>query len=330
MIAGVELAAWMVDPARQKLSTDAADAFARRWAERPLIADLRRELDSMPVKTAALARDAALRFMDRSAEIQALIDELVAAMAADPYFQPPFTPASSEIHTGIALIEDPTLSIAIGISGVDALAAKKSVKRGPVSINFTGLLTIFRFVKAGGATLSFWEAPEIKPSFVSESSGRCRLVERRKIEDGETIVMDGRFQSFVIEHATSDLAYLHAIVRAEGAPLAVEYDSRTLEFVGAASTDEQSSRVQMMVTLLRLMDRTDAVPLIERLLDSPHFYARWHLMRELLAIDAEAALPSLRAMAVGDPHDEVRAAAQQTLEMFFPDEAGSEAARCRA
>ena len=57
------------------------------------------------------------------------------------------------------------------------------------------------------------------------------------------------------------------------------------------------------------------------------FYARWYLMRELLALNAEAARPVLEAMASADPHPEVRAAALQTLEMFFGEE---EPARCRA
>jgi len=43
-------------------------------------------------------------------------------------------------------------------------------------------------------------------------------------------------------------------------------------------------------------------------------------MRELLALDADAALPPLRRMADRDPHPEVRAAARQTLELFFADE----------
>ena len=82
----------------------------------------------------------------------------------------------------------------------------------------------------------------------------------------------------------------------------------------------------MMVSLLRVMEREDALPLIAEALDSPHFYTRWHIMRELLAMDAEAALPPLRRMAADDPHPEVRAAARQTLDLFFADEEAEDAA----
>jgi hypothetical protein len=37
-------------------------------------------------------------------------------------------------------------------------------------------------------------------------------------------------------------------------------------------------------------------------------------MRELLGLDAEAALPHLRKMAASDPHRETRRAARQALE----------------
>ena len=93
-----------------------------------------------------------------------------------------------------------------------------------------------------------------------------------------------------------------------------------LAYAGATSTDEASSRTEMMVSLLRLFDRGDAIPELTGLLESSHFYTRWHVMREFLAMDTEAALPHLRRMAEDDPHPEVRAAAAQSLAMFFSEE----------
>jgi hypothetical protein len=258
--------------------------------------------------------------MDRAEDLDALMGELLASAAGDPFFRPPFQPMSSDIHNAFLLYHNPDLSIALGATGVDMLAAKKAGPRGATSIGFTGVTTLFRYLRAGGATISFWEAPPITDLFDSSNAGTARLVERRRIEDGEEIVVDGRHQSFIIDHATSDMIFFQALVRVDAAPVAAEYDSKTLSFIGASSTDETSSRVQMMVSLLRTMEREDAVPLFIAALDSPHFYARWHIMRELLALDAAAALPHLRRMAASDPHPEVRAAARQTLELFFADE----------
>ena len=335
MIAGAELAAWLRDATAQARSLAAVEACARRWSRQPLMTEIERALAALPERSAAAVLDVARSFMDKSDEVAAMMAELMASSRADPFFRPPFHPMSSEIHSGLLLFHNPDLSIALGVSGVDLLAAKGG-PRGPASINFSGITTMFRYLKAGEATLPFWEAPPITDDFVAGRAGTCRCTGRRKIADGEEIVIDGRYQSFTIEHAASDMLYFQAMARTGAAPLAAEYDSETLAFIGASSTDEASSRVQMMVSLLRTMEREDALPLIVESLASPHFYTRWHIMRELLAMDAEAGLEPLRRMAADDPHPEVRAAAQQTLELFFDgaDEAGPEPVQgdlqCRA
>lgn len=321
MIAGPALAAWLADRDAQKRSHAFVEARASEWSRHPLMAGLERTLSRLPERSTAAVLDAARGFMDQSAGVAALMDELIASSRKDPFFRPPFNPMASEVNSGLLLFHNPDLSIALGVAGADRLAVKKAGRSGGASIGFTGLTTLFRYLKGGGATLSFWEAPPITEGFLASQAGACRFVERRRIEDGEEVLVDGRHQSFIIEHATSDMLYFQAMVRPGAAPLAVEYDSDTLAFVGASSTDEASSRVQMMVSLLRTMDRRDALPLIEESLASPHFYTRWHIMRELLAMDAEVALPPLRLMAANDPHPEVRAVARQTLDLFFADEA---------
>lgn len=319
MKAGEALAAWLADPEAHWRSYAGVDGCARKWSRHPLMTETERALATLEERTPEAVLGIARAFMDRTDDIDALMGELLQSSAGDPFFRPPFQPMSSDIHNAFLLYHHPDLSIALGATGVDMLAAKKAGSRGATSIGFTGVTTLFRYLRSGGATLSFWEAPPITALFDSSSAGTARLVERRAIRDGEEIVIDGRHQSFIIEHATSDMIFLQALVRVDAAPVAAEYDSRTLSFIGASSTDETSSRVQMMVSLLRTMDREDAVPLIVAALDSPHFYARWHIMRELLALDADAALPHLRRMAAADPHPEVRAAAAQTLQLFFAD-----------
>jgi hypothetical protein len=326
MIIDRELAAWLADPARKLASATTADLTARAWAGHELVQGLRRELEAIEPKTAEAVLAAAERFMNQEEQIAGFVRDLVAKSVADPFFQPAFLTLAGDISTGLVLYADRNVFISLAVAGVDALAAKKSGNRGPSSIAFTGLPTLFHVVKSGGATLSFWEAPRIGADFVGDRTGRCRMTEMRRIEDGERILIDGWTQSFVIEHATSDIILLQAAVHAECAPLALEYDSKTCEFIGASSTDEGSSRIEMMVSLMRAMDHKEAGPLLEELLESPHFFTRWYVMREYLGLDAEAALPSLRRLAGGDPHPHVRAAAQQTLAMFFDQDLAQEEA----
>ena len=39
------------------------------------------------------------------------------------------------------------------MTGVDMLAAKKAGPRGATSVGFTGQVSLYRYVKAGGATI---------------------------------------------------------------------------------------------------------------------------------------------------------------------------------
>jgi hypothetical protein len=320
MIASQALTAWLSNEESQAETASRIEAFRHHWAKHPLLERLRADLRAATPYTAQSLMKAATPFLDSIDEMGPLVRDLVAACQADPFFRPPFNLVSSEIHSGLLLYDSPDLLISLGTIALEPLAAKKTLAAGGSSIVFSGRWTILRFIDAGNAVFSFWEAPAIEAGFAAEHSGRCRLVERRRIRDGETLVVDGRSQSFVIEKAEGDIVCLQAAVLADCAPLSVEYDSKTLEFAGASSTDEGSSRIEMMISMLRVMDRREAAPIIREALQSPHFYTRWHIMREFLALDAEAALPSLKDMAASDPHPEVRAAAAQTLELFFDAE----------
>lgn len=330
MIAGAALAKWFADKDAQRRSLGQVETFGEKWQRHPLISEPYAELEALPVKSADAILDIARRFIARIDEVEQLMTGLIAGCRQDPFFRPPYHPVSVDTHSALLLFNHPDLTITLGVTGADNIAARKIENGGRGSIGFTGVVNLFHFVKAGGATISFWEAPVAGPDFLASEAGECRFVERRVIEDGETIIVDGRHQSFVFEHASSDLVYFHALVRAEAAPVSVEYDSGTHAFLGASSTNDASSRIQMMVSLLGAMERDDALPLMEQALNNRQFYTRWHIMREMLALDAEAALPALRAMAAGDPHAEVRAAAQQTLELFFPDATADKDMPCPA
>jgi hypothetical protein len=323
MIPSPALAGWLADRSAQDATFARVQASAAKWGTHPLMTQLERRLSELsePKPEAILAE--ADRFIDQTEAFEALFADMIAGCRADPFFRPPLYPLSGDIHSGLLLFHNPLLSIALSVTSVDQLAAKKAAHGGSGSIAFSGQPTKFRYLKGGGATLSFWEAPEIGPNFVASEAGQARFVETRALNDGDEIAIDGRRQSFVIEHACSDMIFFQAMVRDGAAPITAEYDRETLAFIGASSTDEASSRIQMMTSLLRTMDREDALPLMERELESPQFYTRWHVMREMLALDADAALPALKRMAAGDPHPEVRATAEQTLRMFFPDEAAA-------
>ena len=245
---------------------------------------------------------------------EALIEALAAKMLQDPFFVPPFRHINSDVHQGLIVYEDELVSIAIGVSAAAQLAAKKNVPRGATSIGFSGQMGVLKFVKAGEAHLSFWEAPRIGHEFSRADAGRCWKTGERAIADGEILVIDGRSQSFIIDRAKSNLVLLQATIKPEQAPLSVEYDSASHEYVGCSAADDSASRIQMIATLLRKLDCAAAVETLEPFLDNPNFYVRWHVMRELLGLDVAAALPHLRRMAAHDPHRDNVSAARWVLD----------------
>ncbi|HEX8511900.1 MAG TPA: HEAT repeat domain-containing protein [Allosphingosinicella sp.] len=278
---------------------------------------MNRELDAAPAGEAEAILACGRRFLEEPNATRSCLDLLGSFAKKDFFFRPPLPNLSGEVHTGLLLLDRPQLTMLLAVASPDALATKRKIRRGPASIAFAGARSVYKFVKAGGATLSFWETSG--PAW--EGRGRCRFVERRAIEDGEILGLDGRYQGFVVDHAEGDMVYIHMSTPAGAAPLVAEYDSDSLEFIGGSSADEANSRTLMMLSLLRLMKRGDAAPLFREALGSSHFYARWHAMREYLALDLTLALPHLREMAQGDPHPEVRVAAARTLETFFSGEA---------
>lgn len=309
-----QLQHWLADPGRQRRTQRAIDAFAREWNSGPAKRRFDDALAVLPEQSAeAVAATIRGLFADHR-WVDALIGRLAGRMSSDPFFDPPFRALNSDVHSGLILLEDPRVSIAAGVADVAQLAAKKRSKRSATSVGFSGRVTVLKFVRAGEATISLWEAPPITAAFTAAASGRCVRTGERKLADGEVLTIDGRRQSYVIERARSNLVVLQGEVTLDQAPLSVEYDSASFSFVGCSATGDSASRIQMIATLLRRLGCERAFEPVAAFLDHPDFFVRWHVMKELLGIDALRALPHLKRMAARDPHPEARRTARLVLD----------------
>lgn len=313
MIVDAELAAWGADRRRQRETSDAANRLALAWGQGPVHRRFGETFDAVTEDSAESVAAAAAALLADDAWLDGLIDTLAAEMRRNPWFEPPFRALNGDLHTGLIVYEDDKVTIAAGISRAAPLAARKTAKRNAASVNFTGQVSVLKFVKAGRATLSFWEAPEIGLHFSAETAAPCRHTGRRRIEDGEILTIDGRRQAYAIDRVRSNMLLVQAVVKTGQAPLSVEYDAATCAYVGASAVDDSDSRIQMVTTLVRKLGRADAVPVLARFLDHPSFFVRWHVMREMLGLDVAAALPHLRRMAEADPHPDARVAAGSVL-----------------
>jgi HEAT repeats len=315
MIVGEDLKAWLADRPRQRATMAAVDAFSRDWGQDRVHRHFDETFAAIAAPTAEKVAAAACALFADDGWVEILVESLAAKMRADPYFEPPLRRMTTDVHTGLLVYENPMVSIAAGVSTAAQIAAKKTApNRGATSVGFNGQYSVFKFVKAGGARFSFWEAPAIGAGFTAAGAGRCERTGERDIEDGEILPIDGRRQSYVVERLRGNMLVLQAAIALDQAPVSVEYDSADCTFVGCSAADDTASRIQMVTTLLRKLGCDAALPAMADLLDHPDFFVRWHVMREMLGVDARAALPHLKRMAATDPHPDPRRAARAVLD----------------
>ena len=110
MIAGEALAAWLADPEAQRRSYKGVTDCAAKWSRHPLMTETERALHELGERTPEAVLGVARTFMDRTGDLDALMAELLALSAGDPFFRPPFQPMSSDIHDAFLLYHHPDLS----------------------------------------------------------------------------------------------------------------------------------------------------------------------------------------------------------------------------
>jgi len=233
------------------------------------------------------------------------------ALAArlDPFFTPPLGAQTNGFQRSLQLFVHPLVRVSLGILPVDSLAEKKVLQKGSAGISFPGTVILQRFLRAGGAVLAFWRAPAAGEDFRIGGEARCRADGVRRLRDGDLVRLDGRQQSYIIEHAEGDLVVLQAEMLVDRGPLLVEYDADSHLPVAASSTNDAASRSQMLASFLGQLGRTRDRDALAQLSTDPSFFVRWHAMREWLVSDLAGAMPRLQAMAAADPHPEIRQAA---------------------
>jgi hypothetical protein len=291
--------------------------FARHhWRSQPTLAALHDALDALDAPTAEQIRT----LIEAAFADTAWVDLWIAAMARSAlgsrYFQPPLAPTSNAFQRGIAVFAHPLVSVSLNILPLDVLAAKKMRRVGPAAVIFTGSVSVQKFLRAGGALLRMWEAEASSDTFSLADGHACRPAGHHPLVDGEIFTLDGRTQSYVIEHAVGDIVLLQAEIHADRAPLLVEYDAETCVAVAAGSTNDLASRSQMLISFLAAHGRQGDEAAIEPFTHDASFFLRWHATAELLRMNQARARARLHEMAHEDPHPDLREAARSTLEML--------------
>jgi hypothetical protein len=307
---------------RTRIATSraASRTIARQWLGGAEYRALGRAFRDCPLEHAGPAAERAERLLADTGWAEAFLEPLLAALARDPLFEPPFKVSRDAFRVGALLFECPAIALVANVTQATRMPA-------PTTILFTGHVAVTRHIKTGGATLRRWGAEPVGAQFSARGASTARPLPPVTPARGDVRRLDGRIEAQFAAGARSDMVTLTATIRPGAALLMREYAISDGALVRVASTDERASRTEMLLTFLRLSGRADAGACFEAATHEPAFHLRWAAMREWLALDARAALPRLAEMARGDANAEIRAAATLTLVAV---ERRLEEARCLA
>lgn len=286
--------------------------FAAEWRAGPALARAKATLDAAIVGGAEAVATAAERLLCDDGWLAELLAGPIAALAADPWLEPPLRTNRDPLRSGAILYEHPAATLTASVLSAAVLRTLPP----PATVVVPGRLTVTRYVRAGGARLERWRVPVLPPCFTAAAMGRARPAGSQRLHDGRVVRHDGRTCAQVLSDAAGDVVTLTATVRIDAAPVMREYDRASGAFVRMATTDEGAARSQLLLTLLREAGATHADACFEAATRDGAFFLRWSAMREWLAHDWRAAWTRLREMALDDPHPEVRATALATLDML--------------
>ncbi|WP_447727685.1 hypothetical protein [Sphingomonas koreensis] len=245
-------------------------------------------------------------------QVETLLTPLIDALGADPWFEPPFKISRDRLRTGVVLLDCPAIALSVTVTR----AAELNRLPPPVTMVMPGRVALTRYVRAGKARMRRWRAEPAGPDFSAAAAAPARELAPLMLEDGALIRQDGRTCGHVFSHAESDIVALTATIKPSADPLMREYAIDDGALVRAACADGAASRIETLLTFLRVSGRADAAALFDSASRHPAFHLRWAAMREWLMLDAYAARGRLAEMRARDPNAEVRAAAAATLPML--------------
>lgn len=311
---GVDAAQWAA--MRDATRADARDARARGVAQGWRDADeglIRLVRDGAADPQAALTR-VADRVTARDWLARRIADALTPTRD-DPWFVPPLRTHHGGGQRGVVLFESGPVTVTLLV-----LPPPRAGAPPPATVVFAHGLMLTHVVKSGGAGVQRYRVERCArdpDGLTAATAGRCVAGPVEPLCDGARLFLDQSCDSYRLCDARRDTVIVQCLWRdAPSLPMR-EYDVATGRLHRMASADRTASFATMALTLLRTMERRDAVPAFVATLSHSDFAVRWNAMRELLALDPIAAAPHLARLAAADPHPDVRASAQATQRMLI-------------
>lgn len=224
----------------------------------------------------------------------AALDEALARMRADPLHLPAFRASRSGAARHLVFAR--TERIWISATVIDP------VTRVVDRIHFSGRIALCRPLNG-----------VLRGDAFRLEGGRALPLGARTCRAGAVIALDERRETLRIQPGDAPLMLLRAQIAPTGPVRSHIHDGTSGAELACAQADEGHARALMLLSLLRMQGRTDAMAQFQAALDTPLPAQRWAVMREYLALDTRGALPALHAMARDEADGAVRELALRTL-----------------
>jgi hypothetical protein len=240
---------------------------------------------------------AAAALIADDAWVSAILDPLVANPADAWHF------AARRTETRSTIILDRSAAATLTVTSIadDGGAAATAVVGGRLS---------FARVLAGRGTVERRRAGRVGPRFTIARAAPLGPPRRQRFGPGTALRLDGRRESWRIRPDRERALLLTITLECGAAPLIREYTADGGALRRVAANDGEPARAAMLTALLTALPPIAAAPGYAAASAHPAFFVRWQAMRGWLTADPQEASPRLAAMANGDPHPEVRAAAR--------------------
>jgi hypothetical protein len=250
-------------------------------------------------------------------KIQAIVAEEQRCADLNPFYGSSFQPIGGEFFGGMVLAStDQFTAMLLALDGFEIdLAKQRNGERR--TLTFGGQETYLKFYRARDFPLQSWRIPTYgDDDDLAMLDMRFEEGPRHDCKAGDAIHFKANESFEYSSKVGSHALVLQIQMYRGGLPMALEFDFDTRRMVGASSPAQEPTRLQMLATAMRLFDRQDSCEQMERLLEHPSHYVRWHTMREYLGLNFERAWPHLERMRDQDPQAAVRRAAQRTIHML--------------
>ncbi|ATY31204.1 HEAT repeat domain-containing protein [Sphingomonas psychrotolerans] len=249
--------------------------------------------------------------------IQSVVAEEQRCADRNPFYGSSFQPIGGEFFGGMVLAStDQFTAMLLALDGFEIDLAKQRYGERR-TLTFGGQETYLKFFRAHEFPLQSWKIPTFgDDDDLHTLDLRFEEGDRFDCKAGESLHFKANESFEYSAKAGSHALVLQIQMYRGGMPMALEFDFDTRRMVGASSPAQEPTRLQMLATAMRLFGRQDSCDQLERLLEHPSHYVRWHTMREYLGLNLERAWPHLERMRDQDPQAAVRRAAQRTIEML--------------